>query len=41
MIFVCLFAPFNTQNFKKSLEWIQSFEDTLQESKLAHLLTYF
>ena len=29
MIFICILAPFNKQNFRKSLEWIQSFEDTL------------
>ena len=29
MIFICILAPFNVQNFRKSLEWIQSFEDTL------------
>ena len=29
MIFMHVLAPFNVQNFKKSLEWIQSFEDAL------------
>ena len=30
MIFLCLLVPFNVENFKKSLEWIRSFEDTIQ-----------
>ena len=29
MIFICILATFNVQNFRKSLEWIQSFEDKL------------
>ena len=30
MIFMYLLAPFNVQNFKKSLEWIRSVEDAVQ-----------
>ena len=30
MIFMYFLAPFDLQNFKKSLEWIWNFEDTLQ-----------
>ena len=30
MIFMCLLAPFNVQNFKKSLEWIRSSKNALE-----------